>query len=123
MKFNAQNKETNKVNSVSMKPISKYYDLLSDQLHPNNLFTRNVITSFKDGVELLFITRDHLSILKDIDDYICDTNEILYNQTIKLIHYFIDIGKNQSKNKKFFLSFDQSVESKVIKINKLSKKK
>jgi hypothetical protein len=122
MKFHAQNKETNKVNSVSMKPINKYYDLLSDQLHPNNLFTRNVITSFKDGVELLFITRDHLLKLRDIDDYICDTNEILYTQTIKLIHYFVDRGKNQSKNKEFDLSFDQSVESKIIRINKLSKK-
>ena len=123
MKFNAQNKETNKVNSVSMKPISKYYDLLSDQLHPNNLFTRNVITSFKDGVELLFITRDHISKLRDIDDYICDTNEILYNQMIKLTHYFMNKEKNQSKYKKFNLSFDQSVTSTILKINKLSKKK
>ena len=103
-----------------MKPITKYYDMLSLELHPNNLFTRNIITSIKEGSELALITRDHFAKLLECDDYICDTNEILYYQTIKLIHFFVDKINGSEKDLQILNGFNQSVENRLMKDCKLS---
>tara|TARA_B110000858_G_C17754181_1_gene451240 strand:- start:111 stop:1193 length:1083 start_codon:yes stop_codon:yes gene_type:complete len=114
-KFLAQNKNLNdKGNYYSMKPIKKFYDLLSNELHPNNLFLRNVITTRKEGVELTLITRDHLKILKECDDFICETNEVLYDQTIKIIHFFLNKTKGSKKDQELLRGFNQSVDNKIM---------
>lgn len=121
MKFQSQLKDQiEKDNYFSMKPITKYYDMLSLELHPNNLFTRNIITSIKEGSELALITKDHFAKLLECDDYICDTNEILYYQTIKLIHFFIDKINGSEKDLEILRGFNQSVENRLMKNCKLS---
>ncbi len=116
MRFKTQNKDLFDANSYySMKPITKFYDMLSLELHPNNLFLRNVITSIKDGAELALITRDHLSKIRECDDYICDTNEIVYWQTIKLIHFFLDKINGSEKDLELLKGFNHSVENRLMK--------
>jgi hypothetical protein len=114
-KFIAQNKNLiDKNQYFSMKPIDKFYFLLSNELHPNNLFLRNVITTAKDGLELAFITKDHLKILRDCDEYICDTNQILYWQTIKIIHFFLDKIKGSEKDQELLKGFNHSIDNKIM---------
>ena len=114
-RFKAQNKDLLDENLYfSMKPIEKFYVLLSNELHPNNLFLRNVITTPKDGLELALITRDHLKMLNECDEFICDTNQILYWQTIKIIHFFLDKIKGSKKDQELLKGFNHSVDNKIM---------
>jgi len=119
-KFKLHNDKNEKYDHYSMKPISKLYDMLSLELHPNNLFLRNVITTISDGVELALITRNHMSKILECDDYICDLNQVLYFQNIKLIHLFLDKTNKEKIDLEFINGFNNSVENRLMKNCKYS---
>jgi hypothetical protein len=102
--------------NYSMKPIKSYYDKLSSHLHPNNLLTRNsLLTSVsrirKNDVLPYLKTNRDIDLISKCHDYITDTSEILFKETIELNNFFY---KNLME-KSFALGFRNSVENKIFK--------
>ena len=102
--------------NYSMKPIKSFYDKLSSHLHPNNLLTRNAfLTSVrviknKELLPHLKINRD-LALISECHNFITDTSEILFKETINLNYFFYE----NLRNKSFLLNFKNSVDNTTFK--------
>ena len=96
-----------------MHQIEEIYSLLSDQLHPNSLFLRNIMTSSKTNVELTIVLKDHIEKLLKCTTYIAQTSEIIYKQTFGILEFFVNKIDGSEKDKDILNSFRQKVKSKL----------
>ena len=96
-----------------MKEIDKIYSLLSDELHPNNLFLRNIMTSSKSDSELSILLKKHIEKLLYCSTYITDTTEIVYKQTFGILEFFLNKFDGSEKDKNILNGFRQQVEKKI----------
>ena len=110
-KYLKSNNKLRDYDNFSMKPIGTLYSMLSDELHPNNLFLRNIITTTKSGVELSIILKDHIQKLYKCSEFITDTSEIIYKQSIGLSDFFFNKIDGSTKDKQILEGFRQSVEN------------
>ncbi len=117
-KFLDSSKDIRKFGNFSLKPIVELYSLLSDELHPNNLFLRNILTSTKSDVELSIILKDHIQKLYKCSEFITDTSEIIYKQNIGILDFFINKIDGSKKDKLILDGFNQSVQNNLNKFKK-----
>jgi|TARA_B110000971_G_scaffold205479_1_gene227923 hypothetical protein len=108
---------------LSMKPLKKFYDKLSNELHPNNFLLRNgLVRSLLNPNELegkIKISRD-LVLLNNCHNYITDISGILFKQTLEMNNFFLSKIRNKDENNRLFLnSFRDSVENKIFKKTKI----
>tara|TARA_B100000575_G_scaffold288194_1_gene287818 strand:- start:550 stop:1644 length:1095 start_codon:yes stop_codon:yes gene_type:complete len=106
-------KLSNSSDYFSMKEIDKIYSLLSDELHPNNLFLRNIMTSSKSDSELSILLKKHIEKLLYCSTYITDTLEIVYKQTFGILEFFLNKFDGSEKDKNILNGFRQQVEKKI----------
>ena len=105
----------NKVSmSFPMSPINEIYSLLSDQLHPNSLFLRNVMTLSKSNMELTIILKDHIEKLSYSNEYITNIYEIIYKQTLGILEFFVNKIDGSEKDLDILDGFRQQVQSKFL---------
>ena len=100
--------------SFPMSPINEIYSLLSDQLHPNSLFLRNVMTLSKSNMELTIILKDHIEKLSYCNEYITDTYEIIYKQTLGILEFFVNKIDGSEKDLDILDGFRQQVKNKLL---------
>ena len=108
--YKRENKDS--MSLFSMKPINEIYSLLSDQLHPNSLFLRNIMTLSKNNMELTIILKDHIEKLLYCNTYITDTYEIIYKQTLGILEFFVSKIDGSEKDKDILDGFRQQVKNK-----------
>ena len=109
--FERENKESCSI--FPMGPIKEIYSLLSDELHPNNLFLRNIMTSSKSDSELSILLKKHIEKLLYCSTYITDTTEIVYKQTFGILEFFLNKFNGSEKDKNILNGFRQQVEKKI----------
>ena len=106
-------KENMDLSKFSMSPINEIYSLLSDQLHPNSLFLRNIMTLSKSNMELTIILKDHIEKLSYCNEYITDTYEIIYKQTLGILEFFVNKIDGSEKDRDVLDGFRQQVKNKL----------
>jgi len=107
-------RENKDLMSFPMSPINEIYSLLSDQLHPNSLFLRNVMTLSKSNMELTIILKDHIEKLSYCNEYITDTYEIIYKQTLGILEFFVNKIDGSEKDLDILDGFRQQVKNKLL---------
>ena len=97
--------------TFSLKPIDQLYSMLSDQLHPNNLFLRNLITLPKKNIEKSIILKDHIYKLHQCSKFITDISETIYKQNTGVLDYFFNKIDGSEKDKLILEGFRQSIQN------------
>ena len=114
-------KKSDKKN-FNLKEIPKIYGELSDRLHPNNLFLRNILTSDAKGIKRTLIISDHIKFMRKISEFLTYHYRILYNENEEMIKHFTDIYVEEKPGKEILTGFRQSVENKIMKNCKIKLK-
>ena len=114
-------KKSDKKN-FNLKEIPKIYGELSDRLHPNNLFLRNILTSDAKGIKRTLIISDHIKFMRKISEFLAYHYRTLYNETEEIIKHFVDIYVEEKPGKEILTGFRQSVENKIMKNCKIKLK-
>lgn len=116
LKLGKYDRTVDKFKNYSLKPLDELYTLLSNELHPNNLFLRNISTSTKIGsVENAIILKNHLEKLHICSEFITDVSEIVYKKNIEIIEFFLQKINGSKEDRLVLEGFNQSVKNNLKK--------